>query len=184
MDLLKAFNYIDCDILLAKLPSYDITARPLHWIQSYLTTRQQKVKVNNETSAPLYTNSGMPQGSVLGPIIFLLYTNDIFSLIDNKQVQLILYADDATCLIKAQDFNTGTVLTKEFLCKIRLGYQANKIKQLKKIYIILSFHKSKPSHNTASHKLIIFWKSATLQTFGSQSGWKITMEKSHHFCIF
>ena len=79
MDLLKAFDCLNHELLLAKL--YGFSRSTLKLIHSYLSNRRQRVKINGSFSTWKEINSGMPQGSVLGPLSFNIYINDLFSLI-------------------------------------------------------------------------------------------------------
>lgn len=98
-DLTKAFDCVDIGILLRKLNHYGCRGLTFSWFESYLTGRSQMVKTN-EISRTNEINSGVPQGSVLGPILFLLYVNDIFNL--NISGELTLFADDTTILWKSK----------------------------------------------------------------------------------
>lgn len=73
LDLKRAFELVDRDILLRKLESYGITGIVLSWFKSYLENRTQRVKFNGSLSEPIALKRGVPQGSVLGPLLFLLY---------------------------------------------------------------------------------------------------------------
>ena len=94
MDLSKAFDTLDHSILLHKLKFYGISGFALSWFQSYLTNRYQYVSIDNTKSTLLPLDTGVPQGSILGPLLFLIYMNDIPSSSD--YFDFILYADDTS----------------------------------------------------------------------------------------
>ena len=95
LDYSKAFDTVDHQILLSKLHNMGIRGIVLNLIQSYLQDRVQVVQVNGVKSKPVYTNLGVPQGSILGPLLFLFFINDLLEI----HQELIAYADDTACLL-------------------------------------------------------------------------------------
>ena len=94
MGLSKAFDTLDHTILSNKLRYYGITDISLKWFLSYLAQRSQYVEVNGTQSSKRVIRTGVPQGSILGPLLFLIYINDIPSA--TEYLTFILYADDTT----------------------------------------------------------------------------------------
>ena len=91
LDLQKAFDTVNHDILLAKLEYYGITGNVLNWFKSYLSERSKFVSINGSNSILMRTTCGVPQGSILGPLLFLSYVND---LAVSKKFKFYLLADD------------------------------------------------------------------------------------------
>ena len=113
LDLSAAFDTIDHQILLSRLKSvFGIQSTALQWFQSYLSDRYQSTSVNNSSSSLSQLMYGVPQGSVLRPILFVLYTTPLSDIIANHSVNHQLFADD-TQLQKSAPLNEMTVLTKE-----------------------------------------------------------------------
>ena len=97
LDYSKAFDTVSHTLLLRKLFSYGIAGSLLSWIGDYLRGRSQVVRINNELSDPVSVSSGVFQGSVLGPLFFIIFINDIDSHVSNSV--MIKYADDLKLLM-------------------------------------------------------------------------------------
>ena len=94
LDFRKAFDCVNHEILLSKLNTCGVPGITLDWFRSYLTNREQYVSINNVDSHPRVIQCGVPQGSILGPLLFLILINDITKC--SNQFKYILYADDST----------------------------------------------------------------------------------------
>ena len=94
IDYQKAFDTVCHSKLFTKLAAYGITGKLLLWIKNFLTDRSQQTKVGSALSSKASLTSGVVQGSVLGPLLFLLYINDVATIVNDKYCKCQLYADD------------------------------------------------------------------------------------------
>jgi retron-type reverse transcriptase len=101
VDLEKAFDTVNHNILLSKLDHYGIRGRSNIWLKSYLSNRDQVVKVNDSTSSKMNINCGVPQGSILGPLLFIIYINDMNKAVENCITHH--FADDTNILHADKD---------------------------------------------------------------------------------
>ena len=121
IDLSKAFDTIDHTILLKKLNHYGARGISHNLISSYLKNRFQYVKINNYESDKLEIKYGVPQGSILGPLLFLLYINNLTNAIKkNMNCEIILYADDTNIFVACDSLKNGQKFANEILNKLHV----------------------------------------------------------------
>ena len=101
LDLKKAFDTVDHCILLSKLSEIGVSPSSIKWFESYLNNRKQKTSCGNEISAALPVTVGVPQGSILGTLLFLVYINNLPNAVKNSEVTL--YADDTVLYCFSKD---------------------------------------------------------------------------------
>ena len=105
LDICKAFDSINHGILLSKLKNqFGIHSIELNWFESYLTNRKQVCSVNGQKSSSKEIVCGIPQGSILGPLLFLLYINDMTDCLE--KITPYLYADDKEISSSSDNFDT------------------------------------------------------------------------------
>ena len=122
LDYSKAFDMVDSTILLRKLEHYGVRGIALSWFRSYLTDREQYVNVNNCNSTLHKLKYGVPQGSILGPILFIIYINDLPQI--SKLAHHIYFADDANLIISAKSYAQLNVMVNDVL-NLVLHWAAN-----------------------------------------------------------
>ena len=142
IDLKKTFDTVNHTILLKKLEHYGIRGIPYKWFESYLYSRRQFVSVNGHSSLELEIKHGVPQGSVLGPLLFLLYINDLPNV--SKKLTFYLFADDTNIYFDSPDlFNLQKTVNKE-LHKIKRWLESNRLAlNIDKTNFVLFYSSSK-----------------------------------------
>lgn len=147
MDFCKAFDSIKHEILINKLSYYGIRGISLALLESYLSNRSQYVVVNNVKSGLEYIKYGVPQGSILGPILFLLYINDIVSIPGTPEI--ILYADDTSVFFSAHDLSTVVTTVNQWMENLSQWLTANQLAlNVKKSKYIIFSSSNRPIHPT------------------------------------
>ena len=125
IDLKKAFDCVPTDILLAKLQAYGIRGDYINWFKSYLTDRTQYVHFNGENSAECTLQCGVPQGSILGPLFFIIFVNDMFNI--SNVLSNVLYADDTCIYLRGNDITALFDLLNVELNSLYVWLNANKL---------------------------------------------------------
>ena len=123
LDLSKAFDTLDHSILMSKLPYYGIRGIALQWFSNYLSDRKQCVSYKNTLSALKSISIGVPQGSILGPLLFLIYINDMH--LSSTLSKTIHYADDTCLLYSSPDLATLFKIANSDLNNIANWLKAN-----------------------------------------------------------
>ena len=131
LDLSAAFDTIDHQILVNRLEKwYGISGSALRWLSSYLSDRSQQVKLGNHVSSGVNLPFGVPQGSVLGPLLFTMYTSPLSEIIDEKAVPHQLYADDTQLYVSFSTDDSTVSLNKlqDCLGNVQRWMFSNKLK--------------------------------------------------------
>lgn len=141
IDLAKAFDTVDHSILLKKLYIYGIRGCVYNWFKSYLSERTQTTSVNNCISDKVGINYGVPQGSILGPVLFLLYINDICNV--SKILKFHIFADDTNILYSNKCIKKLESTMNTELEKLQIWFIANKLTINTKKTNFVIFHSSR-----------------------------------------
>ena len=125
LDFLKAFLTDNHEILLTKLEHYGIRGIVLDWFKSYLSDRKQYVSVNGSNSSCLNVNCGVPQGSVLGPLLFLIYINDL--PLSSSKLAFYLFAEDTNNYCESDNIHHLQRVVNTELKKVKTWLDVNRL---------------------------------------------------------
>ena len=141
IDLSKAFDSLDHNILLSKLKFYGVTGVSLDLMSSYLSNRRQCTQFNTTVSDFLDIKQGVPQGSILGPLLFSIYINDLPS--SSNLFEFLMYADDTTLFCSIDKLATNNInnVINEHLDKVNVWMNSNKLVLNSKKTKYMLFHK-------------------------------------------
>ena len=128
LDLSAAFDTVDHDLLLGDLRSIGISGDVYDWYESFLRNRNMVVKVNDMVSQPKCLKRGVPQGSVLGPTLFSIYTASLANILRDRGVKFIIYADDTQFCFPIEDINDAKRKIDEIMTDIRLWMVKRRLK--------------------------------------------------------
>ena len=144
LDISKAFDNVNHRILLSKLNASGIRGTQLDWLDSYLKNRRQCVKINNDFSSFIDINRGVPQGSILGPLLFIVFINDFCKL--NLNATMVTYADDSVLLYSCTDAASLKYQIEQDMRVISMWFKLNDLS--------LNLNKTKIMHFTLTNVTI------------------------------
>ena len=134
LDFAKAFDKVDHQILLKKLHGYGVRGKLLTWLNCYLSNRQQTVVIDGKHSEPAKVISGVPQGTVLGPILFIIYLNDLQSCIKHSVISS--FADDTRLKKSIDNTNDVKLLQSDLDCSIQWSDDNNMLLHQSKFELV------------------------------------------------
>lgn len=168
LDLAKAFDTVNHQILFDKLYDYGIRGNCLSLMVNYLKNRKQAVKINGTLSEDKTVSIGVPQGTILGPLLFIIYINDLLSLLPGKSITS--YADDTVVVTTGVTWESARIKMNEYL---NVVFQWLSVNQLslnisKTVYITFGIYK-KADLKISIFKLIIKMLRELIQQNTSES---------------
>ena len=166
LDFRKAFDVVNHEILLKKLETYGLGSCSLKWFSSYLSDRYQKVSIGPSLSGPEHTYVGVPQGSILGPLLFLIFINDLFLVIKND---IDFFADDSTISLAGHKLSTIESSLQNDLKNIEKWCQVNKmIINVEKTKAMVISTKQKQTRSIENFNLNLFLNDSKLKLVTEQ----------------
>ena len=183
MDLSKAFDTVDHMILIKTLDHYSVKGRNLLWFKSFLNNRRQFIKQNNSNTSFANISCGIPQGSILGPLLFLLYINDLPNV--SPVLDPIMYAEHTNLFYSNNHIETLFSTVNMELEKNSEWFKANELSlNIKKTNYAL-FHKNSTKDDLLLKlpdlKIVnrILKRQTSLKFLRSNVRWKYFMERTY-----
>ena len=152
-DLSKAFDTLDHQILLTKLDHYGIRGKWHSWLASYLSNRKQYVDISGVCSSQKDITVGVPQGSILGPLLFLVYINDLPASLE--KLTPVMFADDTNLVIKGKNMSQMISSLNSDLAVLDDYFKANKLKLNVDKTKMVCFHKRNLEFNKNDHHVYL-----------------------------
>lgn len=185
LDLSKAYDCLDRQILLFKLERYGFRGNALNWFRSYLSNRRQRVVVNSKgmryKSSIQVNQIGIPQGSILGPILFIIYINDLNNTITSNGQNITMYADDTNLLCNAETYPEALTKCNVLFSNVDDWFAGNRLILNKGKTNVILF-KTKHSQIETPNTIVIDKNTIKLQNYVKFLGLQIddTLDWSQH----
>jgi hypothetical protein len=157
LDLSAAFDTVDWEILLTRLSAVGIRGAALHWIENFILNRSQSVLIGDSTSSSQLLSCGVPQGSVLGPLLFILYLHGLSDIFERHGVRYYIYADDIQFIFICTPLTLDAALRRISACvqEVRARLASLKLSlNGKKTEIIILGGKQMVKKTTTDHIVI------------------------------
>ena len=161
LDYAKAFDKVDFEILLEKLKAHNISGKLHQWLTNYLANRRQKVVIQGTKSYEAYVQSGVPQGTVLGPLLFLIYINDLHKCV--KDCTVSSFADDTRIKRKIATASDTQILQEALISSAEWSTQNNMLLHEHKYELLIHSQNKKPMRELPFHNKYFIYETLTGQ---------------------